>query len=86
MLVAKGADHMAIKIREIANEYDVPILAAPALARAIYFNTELEEEIPEGLYVAVAQVLAHVYQMKAATGQVPDIDADYPIPDELKHD
>ncbi|MEH6625203.1 MAG: flagellar biosynthesis protein FlhB [Motiliproteus sp.] len=86
MLVAKGADHMAIKIREIANEYKIPILAAPALARAIYFNTELEEEIPEGLYVAVAQVLAHVYQMKAATGRVPDIDEDYPIPEELRHD
>ncbi len=86
MLVAKGADHMALKIREIANEYEVPILAAPALARAIYFNTELEEEIPEGLYVAVAQVLAHVYQMRRLAGDIPEMAEEPPIPDELQHD
>ncbi len=89
MLVAKGADHVAIKIREIAKQAEVPILAAPALARAIYYNTELEEQIPEGLYMAVAQVLAHVYQLKRTRGTFaasPDAPDDYPIPDQLRHD
>ena len=86
LLVAKGADFLALKIREVAQEHDVPILSAPALARAIYFNTELEEQIPEGLYVAVAQVLAHVYQMRRATSGVIETPDDYPIPEELRHD
>jgi len=89
VLVAKGVDHMALKIREVAVEYKVPILSAPPLARAIYYNTELESEIPEGLYVAVAQVLAHVYQLDRSRGKygpVDDMDEDFPIPDDLKHD
>jgi flagellar biosynthesis protein FlhB len=89
MLVAKGVDHMALKIREVASKHDVPILAAPPLARAIYYNTELEEEIPEGLYVAVAQILAHVYQLQRIRGKygpVEEMPEDYPIPDDLRHD
>ncbi|MCW8886937.1 MAG: flagellar biosynthesis protein FlhB [Motiliproteus sp.] len=86
VLVAKGADQMALKIREVAKENDVPMLSAPALARAIYFNTELEEQIPEGLYVAVAQVLAHVYQMRRDTGDLIETTDDYPIPEDLRHD
>lgn len=64
MLVAKGADFIALKIREVANEYDIPVLSSPALARAIYHSTELEDEIPAGLFKAVAEVLAYVFQLK----------------------
>ncbi|OMH30046.1 flagellar biosynthesis protein FlhB [Motiliproteus sp. MSK22-1] len=89
VLVAKGVDFMALKIREVAVQHEVPILSAPPLARAIYYNTELEEEIPEGLYVAVAQILAHVYQMQSTRreyGPIEDVPDDYPIPDDLQHD
>ena len=89
MLVAKGVDEIALKIREVAVEHQVPILEAPPLARAIYYNTALENEIPEGLYVAVAQVLAYVYQLReyqARRAPKPGEPSDFPIPDELKHD
>jgi flagellar biosynthesis protein FlhB len=64
IVVAKGVDHLAMKIREIAREHDIAIVAAPPLARAIYHTTELEQEIPDGLFIAVAQVLAYVFQLK----------------------
>ncbi len=89
ILVAKGVDQMALKIREIALAHEVPILAAPPLARAIYHNTQLDQEIPEGLYVSVAQVLAYVYQLReyrARRGAKPGAPTDYPIPDDLRHD
>lgn len=89
ILVAKGVDQMALKIREIAVEHNVPMLAAPPLARAIYYNTQLDDEIPEGLYVAVAQVLAYVYQLREYSerrGKKPGEPGDYPIPDDLRHD
>ena len=89
MLVAKGVDQMALKIREVAVEHEVPILTAPPLARAIYYNTALEQEIPEGLYVSVAQVLAYVYQLReynARRAAKPEVPTEFPIPDDLKHD
>tara|TARA_R110002094_G_scaffold4037_1_gene12516 strand:- start:569 stop:1702 length:1134 start_codon:yes stop_codon:yes gene_type:complete len=89
VLIAKGVDQTALKIREIAVEHAIPILAAPPLARAIYFNTELDAEIPEGLYVAVAQVLAYVYQLReyqARRSPKPGKPDDFSIPDELRHD
>ena len=55
---------MALKIREVGQAHGVPLVPAPPLARAVYYTTELEQEIPEGLYVAVAQVLAYVYQLE----------------------
>jgi flagellar biosynthetic protein FlhB len=64
IMVAKGADFVALKIREIAKEHEIPILEAPALSRALYYNGELDQEIPVGLYKAVAQVLAYVFQLK----------------------
>lgn len=64
ILIAKGIDHIALKIREIANANDIELLESPPLARAIYHTTEVEEEVPEGLYVAVAQVLAYVFQLR----------------------
>jgi flagellar biosynthetic protein FlhB len=78
-VVAKGADLLAARIREIAAEAGVPTLEAPPLARALYRHVELEQEIPAALYAAVAQVLAWVYQLeqhargRAARPAEPDI-------------
>ncbi|HEY6517386.1 MAG TPA: flagellar biosynthesis protein FlhB [Steroidobacteraceae bacterium] len=66
LLVAKGADLVAARIREIATEHAVPIFEAPPLARALFHNVEIGSEIPATLYVAVAQVLTYIYQLKAA--------------------
>ncbi len=63
VVVAKGADLMALKIREIAGEHGVPIFEAPPLARALYASAEVGDEIAERLYVAVAQVLTYIYQL-----------------------
>ncbi|WP_086480810.1 flagellar biosynthesis protein FlhB [Oceanospirillum sanctuarii] len=63
-LLAKGGDELAMKIREIAEANDIPVLQIPPLSRAIYYSTEIGDIIPEGLYMAVAQVLAYVYQLK----------------------
>ena len=72
-VVAKGADLIAARIREIATEHSVPVFEAPPLARALYHNVEIGGEIPTALYVAVAQVLTYIYRLKAAraTGQMP---------------
>lgn len=87
VVVAKGADRLAAKIREIAAHHRVPLLSAPPLARALYHSTELEQEIPAGLYVAVARVLAYVFQLKRPGARPAAIDfADLPIPEDLRHD
>ncbi len=65
-VVAKGRDFVALEIRRIAREHGVPVFEAPPLARAIYATTELNREIPSALYLAVAQVLTYVYQVKTA--------------------
>ncbi|GGB45256.1 flagellar biosynthesis protein FlhB [Oceanisphaera marina] len=87
-VVAKGQDEIALKIREIAREYEVPVISSPALTRAIYFSTKLDGEIPEGLFVAVAQVLAYVFQLnnwRKGQGNKPiPLKEDLPIPDEFK--
>lgn len=67
-VVAKGADAVAARIREIAAEHKVALLEAPPLARALYRHAELGDEIPAALYNAVAQVLAYVYQLRAYAG------------------
>ncbi|MNJ20220.1 Flagellar biosynthetic protein FlhB [compost metagenome] len=89
LLLAKGTDFIALKIREIANEHKIQVLESPALARSIYYSTELEEEIPAGLYLAVAQVLAYVFQIRqyrAGKGKPPEPLKDLPIPPDLQHD
>ena len=90
ILVAKGADFVALKIREIADEHEIPILSAPALARAIYHSTELEDEIPAGLFKAVAEVLAYVFQLqrhKQRQGPAPRaLSEEFEIPDEYRRD
>jgi len=64
VVVAKGADHLAFKIRDIAENNDVPIVEEPPLARTLYFNVEVDDEIPENLFKAVAQILAYIYNLK----------------------
>ncbi len=89
VVVAKGAHLLAQRIREIAQERHVPILVAPPLARALHKHTDLGESIPEALYIAVAEVLAYVYQLRryekqgGARPQEPD---DLPVPAELDPD
>jgi flagellar biosynthesis protein FlhB len=69
IVVAKGADEIAAKIREVAGEHKVPIFEAPPLARVLFRNVDIGDEIPAALYVAVAQILTYVFQLKV--GQKP---------------
>jgi flagellar biosynthetic protein FlhB len=85
-VVAKGADLLAMTIRDKATESKVPVLQAPVLARALYAHAEIDREIPAALFAAVAQVLAYVYQLRAALagrsampGDLPEL----PVPAEL---
>lgn len=90
IMVAKGADLIAQQIRMVGQHHDVPQLSAPPLARAIFYNTEIGEEIPAGLYIAVAQVLAFVFQLRRYRnrgGNKPHLNTeDLPIPDEFRRD
>ena len=89
LVVAKGADLMAMQIRTIAREHNVPILQAPPLARALHHSTELNQEVPAGLYLAVAKVLAYVFQLKRQPNWQRQQDLkmdDLPIPDDFKVD
>ena len=70
-VVAKGADLLAMKIRDLAREHKVPVLQSPALARALYAHTEVDQEVPARLFSAVAQVLAWVYQLRDANAGKP---------------
>ena len=67
VLLAKGSDHMAARIREEAQKHGVEIFAAPPLARALYFSTEVDHPVPEALYLAVAQVIAYVFSLGDVT-------------------
>jgi len=87
VLVAKGVDLIAAQIRNSAVGADVPLVASPPLARALFYATELNEEIPAGLFLAVAQILAYVFQLKAAVenhGEKPIAPKDIEIPKEFK--
>lgn len=64
ILVAKGADYLAGKIKEIAKENKIPIVENKPLARMLYYNVDLEAEIPQELYQMAAEVLAYVYGLK----------------------
>ncbi len=89
VLLAKGSDFTALKIREIAQQHKVMLLESPGLARAVYFSTEIDQQIPAGLYLAVAQVLAYVYQLKqfrSGKGKRPAPLPDLPIPPDLRRD
>lgn len=87
IVVAKGVDLIAAQIRNAALAADVPLVAAPPLARALYYSTELNEEIPQGLFLAVAQVLAYVFQLQAAVENgwtKPHPPTDVPVPDDFR--
>ncbi|MBC7502939.1 MAG: EscU/YscU/HrcU family type III secretion system export apparatus switch protein, partial [Herminiimonas sp.] len=85
-VVAKGADEIALKIRELAGEHKVLTLESPALARALFRHAEIGDEIPETLYTAVAEVLAYVFQLRAFRkngGARPDLPGVLDVPPEM---
>lgn len=86
IVVAKGADLIAEMIKKVALANDVMIVRIPPLARSVYYNVDLEEEIPQGLYVAVAKVLAYVYEIKASKGKrvMSKLPTENEIPEELR--
>jgi len=83
-VIAKGMDELALQIRMVASSHRIPTVEAPPLARALYATTQIDREIPSALYVAVAQVLAYVFQLKQAVSRgdappkapQPDVDPD----------
>jgi len=86
ILLAKGVDEIAMKIREIAREYKIEQIRTPVLARAIYYTTEIDKPIPQGLYLAVAQVLAYVFQLRnfrKGRGDRPDFPSNIKVPKEM---
>jgi flagellar biosynthetic protein FlhB len=89
VLVAKGIDEMALHIRTIAKEHGIEIIASPALARSIYYTAEPDEEIPEQLFAAVAQILAFIFQLNAhkkGKGSRPKpVAKNLPIPDDFRY-
>ncbi len=85
-VVAKGADLVATQIRTVARKHEVSVVSAPPLARALYFSAEIGEEIPEGLYMAIAQLLAYVYQVDQDMAEEERVLEDLPIPQEYRLD
>jgi len=86
-VVAKGADLVAANIRRVASEHAVPVVEAPMLARAIHAHAELGDAIPSELYLAVAKLLAYVFQLRAynsGAGQKPELPRDLPVPEDLQ--
>ncbi|WP_422017150.1 flagellar biosynthesis protein FlhB [Roseateles sp.] len=79
-VIAKGADLLALKIRDLAKESRVPVLQQPVLARALYAHAKVDHEIPAALFGAVAQVLAYVYQLRAAMASRNAAKPDMPRP------
>lgn len=89
IVVAKGVDFVALKIREIANANDIQIMESPVLARAVYHTTEVDQEIPAGLYLAVAQILAFVFQLnnyKKGRGERPEYPRNIKVPKDMQFD
>ncbi len=89
IVVAKGKELVAANIRKVGQAHDVPLVEAPLLARAIFFNAELQDAIPGPLFLAVAQLLAYVFQLRAyreTGGDIPQPPQDYPVPEEYRYD
>jgi flagellar biosynthetic protein FlhB len=80
-VIAKGADLIALKIRQAAQQHSIPMLESPRLARALFAHTEIDEEIPTALYMAVAQVLSYVYRLKASLAGQGIPPGACPVPD-----
>ncbi|SEK48560.1 flagellar biosynthetic protein FlhB [Colwellia chukchiensis] len=89
VMVAKGVDEMALHIRTIAKEHNIEVLASPALARSLYYTAEPNEEIPEQLFAAVAQILAFIFQLNAhKKGQAKrpkPLAKNLPIPEDFRY-
>ena len=84
LVIAMGVDFMAAQMRTIAKENNITIVEAPPLARALYYNAEIDRPIPYDLFKAVASVLAYVYQLKES-GNAEEVDfAKLPIPEDMK--
>lgn len=84
-VVAKGRDLVAMNIRTLAAEHDVTVFSAPPLARALYASTEIGDEIPQNLYLAVAKVLAYVYQLRTASATTyTPAPGDIEVPEEYR--
>ncbi|BBP43148.1 flagellar biosynthesis protein FlhB [Thiosulfativibrio zosterae] len=86
MVLAIGSDFMAAQIRTLAKEHNITIVEAPPLARALYYNAEVDRPIPYDLFKAVAAVLAYVYQLRDGKSAKPVDFANLPIPEEMKTD
>jgi len=89
ILLAKGTDQIALKIREIAKAAGIESVESPALARSIFHTTNIDAEIPSGLYVAVAQVLAYVFSLRnyrKGRGQKPQFPRNISVPRDLYFD
>ncbi|WP_144212075.1 flagellar biosynthesis protein FlhB [Shewanella donghaensis] len=88
-VIAKGVDELALYMREVAQRNDVEVIEIPALARAIYYSTKIEQQIPAALFIAIAHVLSYVLQIKAARGGIQNKPEPLPhfyIPPNLRHD
>jgi flagellar biosynthetic protein FlhB len=84
IVIAKGADQVALRIQEIAREHDVPVAQIPPLARYLYSQLEIGEAIPMSLFEAIAKILAWAYEVKESggvEGEIPDVNF---IPEQLK--
>jgi len=79
-VISKGSDLLAMKIRDIAKEHNIPVLQSPVLARALYAHADLDKPIPSALFNAVAQVLAYVYRLKAALRGEAQMPGEVPVP------
>lgn len=89
VMLAKGADLIAFEIRRVAIDAKVPILESPVLSRAIFYSTEIGDEVPEGLYKAVALILAHVYGLKKKRRRYsakPIAMSNVPVPEAYRRD
>jgi flagellar biosynthetic protein FlhB len=87
IVLAKGIDHMAFRIREEAKQHGVQLFEAPPLARALYYTTDLEKTIPEDLYVPVAQVIAYVFSLGSIKPGVAPMPKPHPkVPDGMRFD
>lgn len=80
-VISKGADLIAMRIRDLARTHAIPVLQSPMLARALYANAEIGQDIPSSLYTAVAQVLAYVYRLKAALRGEAPMPGEPPVPE-----
>lgn len=85
-VVAKGADLVALRIKERSKEEGVPLFESPMLARALYFTTELDQFIPEPLFEAVAQVIAYIFNLSTAQSAVKNDRPAPRVPDDMLFD